>query len=144
MMRSQLSRRRSTSKHLRPASIEPLECRIAPASFTPAGTVLTINLQAQNEAITFTTDGTTITAALTGGTVTGSGVGGVGTSTATITSATYNSIMITDGSTGNAVHFGPSGASSYGQAFMVNFSSNAGDVTFTGASTFNLLSLIHI
>jgi len=126
---------------LRRPTIEPLECRIAPANFTVAGTVLTIDLQAQNEEVTFSTDGATITAHLTGGTVTGGGTGvtGVGTGTASITSAGFTAINVTDavGVTGNAVHFAASGVSTYPQAFTVTLNNvGSGDITFAGNSTF--------
>src|SRR4051794_11378426 len=70
-------------------TVEVLESRIAPATFAVVGTVLNINLQNQNEEITFHTDGTNITAALLNGTVAGGGTGvtGVGTPTASIVSA---------------------------------------------------------
>ncbi len=122
--------------------IEVLESRIAPATFTVVGTALNISLQNQNETITFHTDGTNITASLVNGTVAGGGAGvaGVGTSTATITSADFTSITITEaiGIAGNAVHFIDSGAQAYPQAFMVNLA-NAGssDITFSGHSTFS-------
>jgi len=115
-----------------------LECRIAPAAFNVAGNSLSISLQNANESVSFSTDGNTITAALVGGTVSGGGTGvtGVGTATATITSAQFTSITITDASTGNTVDFANS-TGAYPQAFTVNLTGAAsGNITFEGASTF--------
>jgi hypothetical protein len=122
-------------------TVEPLEGRIAPATFTGAGTVLTIDLTALNELVTFSTDGTTITAQLTGGTGTdGGGLGGnvtgFGTSTLLITSAGFTTINIGDSAAGDAVAFGNS-TGVYPQAFGITLNDAAsGNVTFTGASTF--------
>src|SRR5262245_16374447 len=94
-------------------TVEPLESRIVLATFTGAGASLAIDLANANESVTFSTDGTTITATLVGGTAvdgggTGGNVTGFTTSTASITSAGFTSINVTDSSTGNSVGFGDS------------------------------------
>lgn len=121
--------------------IEPLEARIAPATFSAAGTALTINLNNANEAIDVHTDGTAITVAITGGTaVDGGGTGGLvtgfGTSSAVISSPVFTSVSIIDGAAGVAVTFSQS-TGSYTQPFTVTLDDAAsGNVAFTGASTF--------
>ncbi len=85
--------------------------------------MLTIDLNTANELVTFSTSGTIITAALTGGTATdgggtGGNVSGFTTSTALITSAGFTSIIVTDSSTGDAVAFANS-TGPYAQAFSI-------------------------
>lgn len=122
-------------------AIEPLEARIAPATFTGAATTLTIDLNNANELITFSTDGTTITATLSNGTAvdgggTGGNVTGFGSTLVQITSAAFNTITITDSSTANSVAFANS-TSGYSQAFNVTLNNTgSGNLTFAGSSTF--------
>lgn len=125
----------------RPCSIEPLESRIAPATFTGAGAALTIDLNAANELVTFTTTGSIITATLTGGTAadgggTGGNVAGFGTASVAITSAGFTSITITDSAAGDSVAFAGS-TGPYAQNFTLVLNDVAsGNISFTGGSTF--------
>ena len=135
--------RRATASRCRQFTIEPLEARIAPASFTGAGATLTVNLNSANELVTFHTDGTTITAVLTGGTATDGGgttagnVAGFGTSSVAITSSAFTSITITDSAAGDSVGFATS-TGAYPQAFGITLNdTSSGNVTFAGSSTFN-------
>jgi hypothetical protein len=122
--------------------VESLENRLAPATFTRAGSALTIDLNSAAENISFSTDGTTITAVLTGGVATDPGattggtVNGLGTSTATIASASYTSIAVTDSGLATSVSFANS-TGSYPQSFNINLNGpSPGDIKFAGASTF--------
>ena len=99
------ARFRPSARRLR---VESLEDRLAPATFTGAGVTLIINLTTAGEAVAFSTDSTTITAALTGGTATSGGgtggnVTGFGTPTASINSAAFANIVVTDAAAGTAV-----------------------------------------
>lgn len=122
--------------------VASLEDRLAPATFTGVGPALTINLTNPGEAVRFSTNGTTITAALTGGTVvdgggTGINVSGFGSRSATIVSAGFTSIAVTDGAAGNSVAFANS-AGLYPQTFNINLNDAAsGNVTFAGGSVFS-------
>lgn len=126
----------------RSASIEPLEARIAPATFTGAAGTLTIDLNNTNEKISFSTNGTTITATLLNGTAvdgggTGGNVAGFGTANASITSAGFTTINITDSSSNDSVAFiGSTGT--YPQIFNITLDgATAGNLSFTGSSTFS-------
>jgi hypothetical protein len=127
--------------HSRRLTLEPLEDRLAPATFTGAGTALTVDLNAANEVVTLSTNGTAVTAALTGGTATDNGgtgghVTGFGTATASINSASFTTITITDSAAGTSVAFANS-TGSYPQTFNITLNDAAsGNVTFAGASTF--------
>jgi fibronectin-binding autotransporter adhesin len=138
--KSRADKCRAPSRRAAPV-IEPLESRIAPATFTVVGSTLSISLQNVNESVTFHTDGTTITATLANGTVSGGGAGvtGVGTASAQITSASFSSITIHDGVVaGEAVSFANSGTATYSQAFTAALANAAsGNITFTGASAFS-------
>jgi hypothetical protein len=121
--------------------IDSLEDRLAPATFTGVGTALTIDLNNPNEAITFSTNGTTITAALTGGTAAdgggnGTNVTGFGTSTALITSGAFTTISVTDSAAGTSAAFANS-TGTYPQAFNITLNDPASaNVTFAGTSQF--------
>lgn len=133
--------RPDSASRRRRSSIEPLESRIAPASFTGAGAVLTIDLNATNELVTFSTTGSIITATLTGGLATdgggtGGNVSGFGTASVAITSAGFTSIAITDSSTGDSVVFANS-TGPYSQGFTLTLNDAAsGNISFAGSSTF--------
>jgi|GEM_PF-6109349 len=131
-------RRRAAERAL---LIEPLEARVAPATFTGAAGTLTINLNNANEAVTFSTNGTTITATLVNGTAvdgggTGGNVAGFGTTSAAVTSAGFTTINIIDGSTNNSVAFAAS-TGTYTQGFGITLDgAAAGNLTFAGSSLF--------
>ena len=121
--------------------IEPLEARVAPATFSGAAGVLTINLNNTSESVSFSTNGTTITATLAGGTAVdggglGGNVGGLGTGSAAITSAGFTSINVIDNATNNSVAFTASTVA-YSQIFNITLDgAAAGNLTFTGNSSF--------
>ncbi|HJZ94603.1 MAG TPA: hypothetical protein VKE40_27300, partial [Gemmataceae bacterium] len=130
--------------HRRPARrlrIESLEYRLAPALFTGAVPNLSIDLNTANEVAAFSTDGTTVTVTLTGGTATDGGgtVGfaGFGTSTVTFPAATYNSLItITDSAAGTSVAFANS-TGAYDPVINITLDDPAsGNITFTGVSVF--------
>src|SRR6266853_1972600 len=123
--------------------VEPLESRIAPATFAGTGTgELNIFLDHAAEAITIAATATTYTVtsnfnAMDGGN-TGGGVSGFGTATATITANAFTTNHITDTANGTSVSFGDSTANAYSSAFdIVLDGASAGGLSFSGASTFN-------
>ena len=125
------------------SAIEPLETRIAPASFAgTGGSALDIILSNVGEAISIVSNGATYTVtsnfnAADGGN-TGGDVSGFGTATATITANAFTTIHITDAANTTSVSFGASGANAYSSAFdIVLDEPTAGGLVFSGASTFN-------
>ena len=114
------------------------------ATFSGAGSVLTIDLNNANEVVTFTTNGTIITATLTGGTAvdgggTGGNITGFGTGAVGIVSSGFTTFNITDSAAGTSIVFADSGASVYSQGFGINLNDPAsGNISFTGNSTFGV------
>jgi len=134
--------RRKVPPVFRYSTIEPLESRYAPATFTgTGGPALDIVLDHDGETITVVANGATYTVlsnfnAVDGGN-TGGDVSGFGTVTATITADAFTIIHITDGATTTSVTFGASGVNAYSSAIdIVLDDPTAGGLTFTGASNF--------
>lgn len=120
-------------------SLEQLEDRLNLATFSGAGAVLTINLTNAAEALTLSTNGTTITAvsnfnAVDGG-GTGGNVAGFGTPSAAITSAGFTTINVIDSAAGTSISFAAS-TGAYGQTFGITLDDAAsGNIQFTGNTT---------
>src|SRR5438552_2550037 len=91
--REQTGRARHEGKRYARLGFENLEDRLAPAIFTGTGPNLTIDLNFASEIAAFSTNGTTVTVALTNGTAnsaaTGGNVTGNGTAIATFLASVY-------------------------------------------------------
>jgi hypothetical protein len=135
--------RRENATRKPAARLEPLEARIAPATFAgTGGPSLDISLNQNGEIITIVSNGATYTitsnsTAVDGG-QTGGHVSGFGTSTAVIDAAAFTTININDNAIATFVEFGASGANVYTSAFNILLDSPmAAGMTFSGASTFH-------
>jgi hypothetical protein len=131
-------------------SLERLETRINPATFSESGTTLTVTLSDTNEGLSLTTTafptaGIVVTESA-GSTatndpvhpVTFGNVTGLGTGTATITASAYTTVNIQDtsGTHGGRVTFEASGVS-YTDALNIDLlDSQSGNITFNGFNLF--------
>ncbi|MFM7113714.1 MAG: beta strand repeat-containing protein, partial [Planctomycetota bacterium] len=121
-------------------ALERMEDRAVPAAFTYSGTDLTIDLDNANESITLTAQGGgnyvfTSTNNFTGTDITG--LTGNNTNTLTIANTlSLTNAFITDSATGTSVVFGTS-TGSYVDNFTIQLDNSAGNISFTGSTTFD-------
>ncbi len=130
--------RRPTSGN-RLSHFERLEDRALLATFSESGSILQIDLAA-NESVAITSTGTQYSLALTGGAYSGTNsanVTGNGTSSLTVTAASFTEVKIDDAGASTSVVFNNSGANTYGSSFTVLLDqASAGTITFNGTSSF--------
>lgn len=121
--------------------VEPLESRIAPATFTGAGGILSIDLANANETISLSHDGSSILISLVNGLLTdgggtGGNVSGFGAANGSITSGGFTAINITDSATGTGVSF-LSGNGTYTEPLTITLNNaGSGNITFDGSTLF--------
>jgi len=133
-----------------PLTLERLEDRLAPATFTDNGTTLNLVLNTANSNAVIVSSGTAYALTLTGDTWSGAddaNVAGNGTATLTITSAGITSfttgISLTDSAAGTSVTFDDSGANVYANNFTIGLHNRPAlsGLMFNGASSFGTFSL---
>jgi hypothetical protein len=127
--------------------VDPLESRLAPATVSQAGTILTVNLDTGNESISFRSGGGSYTLTTSNPTLTGATTANFvnnGDNTGTITAnAGLTQIRVIDTLQGAAsdesVTFTDSGANAYSTDFVINLGNDAAcdSLTFSGTSTFS-------
>ncbi|HPM79398.1 MAG TPA: autotransporter-associated beta strand repeat-containing protein, partial [Candidatus Anammoximicrobium sp.] len=141
--------RRARSRRQRSLLLERLEDRRLLAAFSESDSTLNIDLTAASERVGIVSNGTSYSLTLDAPNVWSgidtANVTGNGWNTLTVTAAglaVFDTIMITDSSSGCAVDFNNSGTNAYSDDFtMVLDASPAGQITFHGASAFGASNL---
>lgn len=123
--------------------LEVLEDRLAPATFSQNGTVITLTLNSLNEAVQIHASSAnhyalSSTANFTGNVNAPSSVSGTGTTSATLVTSGVTQISMVDAGFGGASVTFTDSTASYAEFMVVSLTnSGAGPIEFQGASTFD-------